>query len=976
MSIVPTEDRLGELLLQWDELRRQGRDVSAGELCADCPELVDELRRRIEVVRDLEPVLDVEPTHLAATPRDVGADGLGPDRRLPDDLHAAAVYRPQRYHARGGLGEVLAAHQEELDRTVALKRIRPDRLHDTARRRFLREAAITARLQHPGIVPIYGLGHDKDGPFYTMPFIEGQTLQEAIDAFHGDEALGRDSGRRALSFRGLLQQFIAVCNTMAYAHDQGVIHRDLKPSNIMLGPYGETLVMDWGLAKRVGTDDAGVEVDGDAPSPSPSPEALTATGAVLGTPHYMSPEQARGEPTSPASDVFNLGLILYAILTGKSPYADAVLQGGNFQRAVREAAVVPPRRQNPGLPGALQAICLKALAARPEDRYSSPRALADDIAKWMADEPVAACPEPWLTRLARWSRHNRTTVGIAFTAMTVTLAGLMVILAVQADANQKLAFSRRRERDAKELAQAQFRLALDVVKSYHSGVSEEILFREPKFESLRKRLLGSSLSFYEKIHDIHKYSNNIYIDSRATLVEAYEGIGKIMLDVGSGADAIQAYRQAMELRREILRANPLDVRLRKDYADTLYRIALAYQRIGTADDAAHAYHEALNEHERLMREFPGEVETLAQTGNIYERIADLERAKGRYPEAFRYLERSRVILGNLVSQHPDVASYQSDLAAHLGSVGLLQRAEGRDADALRSLDQARVLFEKLAVENPSVDFYRRQLSTCYSVMGGIEDKVGRSAQALNDLEKAGQIREGLLRNNPNSLDHLGGLAGIYYEIGDVLARGIGKGDPLEKYEKARGLLERVLREDPDHIDAHSRLGTVLNNTAIWLAKDGRPNEALAKAELALPHARIAFEKKPQVIQHRRFLSDNYATIAEILRTLGRPAEASRATLDRVELWPSDPSELYDVARSLSSCIPLVGRGRVDLTLEQQSERRRYSDRAFELIRRAVHCGFMDIARMKSDYALDPIRSRSDFNLLLLDLTLPADPFTR
>ena len=383
-------------------------------------------------------MLDVEPTRPVATPGDGSPDGSGPDRRLPDALHAAAVYRPRRHHAQGGLGEVLAAHQEELDRTVALKRIRPDRLHETARRRFLREAAITARLQHPGIVPIYGLGQDKDGPFYTMPFIEGRTLQEAIDAFHGDEASGRDAGRRALKFRGLLQQFIAVCNTMAYAHDQGVIHRDLKPSNIMLGPYGETLVMDWGLAKRLGTDDAGGEAEGDTPSPSPSPDALTATGAVLGTPYYMSPEQARGEPTSPASDVFSLGLILYAILTGKSPYADAVLQGGDLQNAVREAAVVPPRRRNPGLPGALEAICLKALAARPEDRYSSARALADDLSNWLADEPVGAYREPFAERARRWVKRNRTAVTGAAATLLAGVVGLVAVAGLQAQHNRRL----------------------------------------------------------------------------------------------------------------------------------------------------------------------------------------------------------------------------------------------------------------------------------------------------------------------------------------------------------------------------------------------------------------------------------------------------------------------------------------------------------------------------------------------------------
>ena len=190
-----------------------------------------------------------------------------------------------------------------------VKRVRPDKLRDATPSRFLREVAITARLQHPGIVPIYGLGHDENGPFYIMPFIEGRTLQEAIDELHADESPQDKAARRSLKFRSLLQQFITVCNTIAYVHDQGVVHRDLKPSNIMLGPYGETLVMDWGLAKWFGGGGAVPDLDGDAPSPSLSPDDLTASGTVMGTPRYMSPEQAKGESADPPSDIFNLGLI-------------------------------------------------------------------------------------------------------------------------------------------------------------------------------------------------------------------------------------------------------------------------------------------------------------------------------------------------------------------------------------------------------------------------------------------------------------------------------------------------------------------------------------------------------------------------------------------------------------------------------------------------------------------------------------------
>ena len=160
----------------------------------------------------------------------------------------------------------------------------------------------------------------------------------------------------------------------------------------------------------------------DAPSPSPSPEDLTATGIVLGTPQYMSPEQAKGQPAGPASDIFSLGLILYAILTGKSAFDEASLQGADSLKAVREAAVVPPRHRDPSVPQALEAICLKALSARPEDRYPSARTLAEDVTKWLADEPVSAWREPWPVRGRRWVKRHRTAVAATAAACAAAAA--------------------------------------------------------------------------------------------------------------------------------------------------------------------------------------------------------------------------------------------------------------------------------------------------------------------------------------------------------------------------------------------------------------------------------------------------------------------------------------------------------------------------------------------------------------------------
>src|SRR5262249_29410161 len=176
---------------------------------------------------------------------------------------------------------------------------------------FLREAEITGQLEHPGVVPVYGLGQAADGsPCYAMRLIRGETFQEAAERFHRDDRPGRDPGERSLAFRQLLGRLVSVGDTVAHAHSRGIVHRDLKPSNILLGSFGETLVVDWGLAKPAAA--SGPERD-PTPEPAAGPADLTQDGAVIGTPAYMSPEQAVGrwDRVGPASDVYSLGATLY-----------------------------------------------------------------------------------------------------------------------------------------------------------------------------------------------------------------------------------------------------------------------------------------------------------------------------------------------------------------------------------------------------------------------------------------------------------------------------------------------------------------------------------------------------------------------------------------------------------------------------------------------------------------------------------------
>ncbi|MBI1918068.1 MAG: SUMF1/EgtB/PvdO family nonheme iron enzyme, partial [Planctomycetes bacterium] len=274
----------------------------------------------------------------------------------------------------------------------------------------------------------------------------GDSLKDALAGFYQGEPTGPSGSARSLGLRRLLGRFVDVCNVMAYAHSRGVLHRDLKPGNIMLGKYGETLIVDWGLAKVLGKAD--VEATEGALVRS-GDSTLTQTGKALGTPAYMSPEQAAGrlEQLGPATDVYSLGATLYCVLTGQAPFAEADM--GAVLRKVQKGDFPPPRQVKREVPAALEAVCLKAMALRPEDRYATPRELAEEIERWLGDEPVSAYREPCFARAGRWVRkHPARTAAVGALLLTGVLAlGVSTLLIGQEQ--QKTAAALDNEKEAR-----------------------------------------------------------------------------------------------------------------------------------------------------------------------------------------------------------------------------------------------------------------------------------------------------------------------------------------------------------------------------------------------------------------------------------------------------------------------------------------------------------------------------------------------
>ncbi len=332
---MPDESIIDDLLDEFEEACQRGEQIDVHRLCNRHPQVADEVLRRIKKLQKMNLKLAGEIAH--------------PPVALTFETQVSEL----NFLAKGGLGAVYVGKDIRLNRQVAVKFMHADRAGDlVGRQSFELEAEVTGRLEHPGIIPLYGTGTSDDGvPFYAMRYIDGQTLDATIRDFYAQKAL--DGKFANIQFRNMLQSFVTICKTIAYAHNRGIVHRDLKPDNIMLGRYGEAIVVDWGLAMPVAREGR-FRASGEQTLMPLSGSYSHGSNNGAGTPAYMSPEQASNLAVTPASDIYSLGGTLFKILTGLPPVAGETLD--EIRTKILEGSIPKPAELNKSVDSALERV--------------------------------------------------------------------------------------------------------------------------------------------------------------------------------------------------------------------------------------------------------------------------------------------------------------------------------------------------------------------------------------------------------------------------------------------------------------------------------------------------------------------------------------------------------------------------------------------------------------------------------------------
>jgi tetratricopeptide (TPR) repeat protein len=742
----------------------------------------------------------------------------GPEPRFSkgklNDLSELVTVDPKHYVlgpelARGGMGRIHAARDRRLGRDVAIKELLVD--NESLARRFEREARITARLQHPSIVSVHEAGRWPDGkPFYAMKLVSGRSMHEAMKRAHTyDERIA------------FVPNILAVADAMAYAHSQRVIHRDLKPNNVILGEFGETVVIDWGIAKSL-----------DDPEEPSTPlaaaggiEGQTEVGSVLGTPGYMAPEQAFGESVDERADVFAIGVMMFHALTGRMPWK------GSEQMIVTAMVGGPPRLADvvPQIAPDLAAIAERALSPKLDVRYRDARELADDLRRFTTGQLVGAHRYSTGELIKRWLRRHRTAVIVGAVAVAaLATVGVISVRSIVAERRIAETHSERAEKRSHEAEDAMGFMLFEVAEKlrqagrlelmntvvrravdYYANVSDKDIDPTRLVSALavtggvlrsQGDLAGATAEF-ERARKIAETRQADGPKWRHLLANALNDLGETSYQSGDLMQSAQFHRKALAISEALVANDAADPRWQRVLAYSQRYLGTTLIDQGFVDEGIGYFRSAYAIRKRLVEAAGDKVDDVDLRDLMMGHL-DLGLALARTKDSAAAQVELEAALA-LAKQHADAdplgTTWQRDVAVAHERLGNLFLLRGDLNSALAHFESSRGLMQQLAALDTANAEWQRRLAIAQDRVGGTQLELGQLEASLVAMQESVRLRRGLVKRDPTNARWQRDLSHALVRHGDVLlAHGDAKA-ALVEYTGARTIRDELVKKDPSNV---------------------------------------------------------------------------------------------------------------------------------------------------------------------------------
>ena len=1017
-----TADRTESVFAAAVALPPTERDAYLDRECSGDPDLRDRLLALLRAHDRAGHVID----------RPVNGDpdqtaGYAPKSEQPGTI-IAGRYKLLEEIGAGGMGTVWAAEQTSpVRRKVALKLIKAGMDSRSVLARFEAERQALALMDHPNIAKVLDGGLTDSGrPFFVMEYVKGVPITEYCDATR-------------LSVEERLTLFIQVCSALQHAHQKGIIHRDLKPSNILVAPYDDKpvpKVIDFGLAKAI--------------HQSLTDKTLyTAHEMVLGTPLYMSPEQAQlnNLDIDTRADIYSLGVLLYELLTGTTPlerqrFKEAAWD--EMRRMIREEE--PPRPSTrlsttntlPSLAtfrhtepaklkklvrGELDWIVMKTLEKDRTRRYETASSLARDIQRYLDDEVVEARPHSTGYRFGKFVRRHKAQVfaaGLVLLALLTGIAGTTWGLFREARANARLAESLDREQKANvDLAaanakvQARYDLAVEAVKTFHTGVSEDFLLKEDQFKNLRDRLLKSASDFYGKLGAL--LGNETDVASQRALAQANFELAELTRKVGHAVAALAAHRAVLAAREALATEPGTDTNARIDVGRSLTEVASLLDSTGNVSDGLLIFRRSESLLAAMASSDPAARSALADCRS---RMGNGLLFAGKTTEALAALKQARADQELLAAVPGSPIQARRELAETVSIIGYLLWTTGRPAEAEPEFRTMLTMYQELVGEDRATLEFRRGLSSAHFYLGNALALLGEPAKAEAELRTGlSQINE-LLGGNPAVNRFRRGVSLNRFFLGNLLAER-GRPDEAEnEYRQGLAAVQQLVGNDPAISDSRSILGYCHGSLGILFLETGRPAEAEAECRMAVEIQQKLADDSPAMADYSDSLATELTHLGDVVQSLGRVAEArgmyEKAITLAESLVRKDPTNRQrryvlvcsmrrfglalrnlgdptgaaaEVRRALATCDGMQPQSFVEMFEPEVAcchaalaglaglagsgvsldEGKGAAAKAMKWLNQAVSMGYRNVNRLRTESALDPLRDRADFKKLMAGL---------